>query len=715
MAVGQNQPASGEPGLLARAGETCSRALGVALLASVPTALRTAVAGGDFASGLLIGAGVLLPIVVLALVLTRASKRGFRQLVGAESPRAIVFGLALWIGVALPLLMALGAVLKSTTHHRGIAGATFGVLGLIIVGVAAILAERLLNLGHRLVERGLPPWIPAAFAAAVGVLPFLVVAAPLGRHGEDGGGTAVRAAIVDGAIIFVATALAATMDLGGLLVRLARVVGLPLALLVFLGAGVRLEFSPPLGRAFKAGGGLATTLLGGLERWTDRDDDGTGSHFGGDDCDEGDPSRHPGAPEIPGDGIDQDCDGIDAPLRSSGNEALAPSLLDAASGAPAEGARARDGKAQERPDIVLVTLDTVRADHTSAYGYDKPTTPHLSEIAQRGILFEHAYATGSDTQRALAPIVSGRRLSDTPHDKREWPTILPENDTVAERLKRAGYRTGAVTSFTWLSEERGFSQGFDYWKPVFAEAHPEREVTGPLAVKEALSIWKELENDPHPIFLWVHLFDAHERYLEHPGIRFGRGRAGAYDGEVAFVDEQLGNLWAGIAASAHRARVILIVHGSQGEGLGEHDLIGHGSEVYDEVLRVPLVIAWMAGDGAPKAGKYNEGAVSTIDLAPTIIELAGAEGEGLSGATLVPIVRGDFTRRRGPVYTRLHRRAALIDWPLKLMVFERKKSDRFLLFNLAADPGEREDIAEKRPEDLARLIKARLEFEPVNR
>lgn len=711
MAVGQNQPTSGEPGLPTRAGEACLRALGVALLASVPTALRTMGAGGGFAGGLLVGTGALLPTVVLVLALSRASGRGVRQLVGAESPRTVAFSVALWIGIALPLLVALGAMLKATTHHRGIAGATFGVLGLVIVASAALVSQRLLNLGRRLVERGLPPWIPAAVGAAVGTLPILIVAAELGRQGGDADAAGVRAAIVDGVIVLVATALAATMELGSALRRVARFAGVPIAVAVFLGAGVRIETSPSLGQAFKAGGGLSATILGAFERWTDRDGDGVGSHFGGDDCDEGDPSRHPGAREIPGDGIDQDCDGID-PVPSTTALATGSGVDSPPAGAPSSLTERADRKEAGRPDIVLVTLDTVRADHTSAYGYDKPTTPTLVEIAKRGVLFEHAYATGGDTQRALAPIVSGRRLADTPHDKREWPTILPENDTVAERLKRSGYRTAAVTSFTWLSDERGFSQGFDYFRPVFTQAHPEREVTGPLAVTAALSIWKDLEADTHPIFLWVHLFDAHERYLTHPGIQLGKGKAGAYDGEVAFVDKQLGELLAGLAASPRAARVSLIVHGSQGEGLGEHNFKGHGGELYDEVLRVPLVIALPSA--APKALRYTEGAVSTLDLAPTIIELAGAEGDGPSGVSLLPIVRGDLTRRAGPVYARSQRRAALIDWPLKLMVIERKKLDRFLLFDLAADPGERQDISSSRPEDLGRLLKARSAFEPAH-
>src|SRR6185295_13270517 len=140
----------------------------------------------------------------------------------------------------------------------------------------------------------------------------------------------------------------------------------------------------------------------------------------------------------------------------------------------------------------------------------------------------------------------------------------------------------------WLSDERGFAQGFDYFKPIFTEAHPEKESTGPLAVKAALSIWKDLEADPHPIFLWVHLFDAHERYLEHPGIKLGKGKVGLYDGEVAFVDKQLGELVAGLGQSPRAVHAAWIVHGSQGEGFGEHGEDGHGREVYDEALRVPL-------------------------------------------------------------------------------------------------------------------------------
>ncbi|WP_437601085.1 sulfatase-like hydrolase/transferase [Sorangium sp. So ce590] len=725
-----------------RLGEACVLGLGVASLSAVPTALRTARAGASFLDGLLVGTAILLPLVTLALILSRAAGRGFRGIVGAGGERLAVLRVALWIGVAVPVLAALAALLKAATHHRGLAGATFGVLGLAGVVAAAVLTQRLVALGDRLAARGVKPWILAVAGAAIGVLPLVAAFAPLAAlagSAPGDAGAAVRAAIVDGAIALVATALVSSVDLSAAVGRIAGLAGVPLAALVLMSATARVESFPPLGQAVRAGGGLAATLFGALERWTDRDGDGMGSHFGGLDCDEGDPTRYHGAPDIPDDGIDQGCG--DAALGDASRPAgalagTAAPPASAAPAAPATAARAAavpaahddrgavipavliratspaatptpaPASAPERPDILLVTLDTVRADHTSAYGYGRDTSPRLAELAARGVLFERAYAASSEAQRAIAPLVTGRRLNRAARDRRAWPTLLPENDTLAERMKRAGYLTAAVSSFTWISRERGFDQGFDRFETVYDEAHPEREATGHLAVKKAIELLEGDAPRAQPVFLWLHLFDAHERYVAHPGIRFGSGRTAAYDGEIAYVDRQLGALLDAVARGPRADRTAIIVHGTQGEGLGEHATFGHGVELYEEAIRVPLVVALPGA--AP--GRYPH-PVSTVDIAPTVLELGGAEVTAVEGGSLAAIAAGADRAPRGPVFARTARRAAVVDGHLKLLVLKRKKRDRMLLFDLERDPRETRDLSNERAGDVARLREKLSAFE----
>src|SRR5262245_37081470 len=158
-----------------RVGEASALSLAVAAFTAIPTALRTAGAGGSFAPGLLVGAAVLLPPVALTLLLARAAGRGFRAVVGPTPRRVVAFGLALWIGMAVPMLALVTRFLKAYTHHRGLGGAAFALAGFFIVALAAAAAYRLVAIGQVLVERGTRPWIPAAIGSAIGVAPLLVM------------------------------------------------------------------------------------------------------------------------------------------------------------------------------------------------------------------------------------------------------------------------------------------------------------------------------------------------------------------------------------------------------------------------------------------------------------------------------------------------------------------------------------------------------------
>jgi len=686
-----------ESSLLQGLSAGAARGLALGTVIALPTIVRCGMADVSLVDGVLAAFAVSLAVALPVAMLAPRAARGFRGVVGPSMPRRLGLGLVVWIGLSSVFLLALGALLKATTHHRGLGGATFGVFGAAAVAAAAVVAVRLGQVnGDRRGKMLLSGAAALAATLAGGGLLWPLI-----------GGEAhpARAALFDVAWLGVATALILPRELPSALLRPARLLALPLSLSLLAAGWYRVETSPGTRAVQEVGGGPATVLWA-LERWTDRDADGMGAHFGGGDCDEGDPTRHPGAGEIEGDGVDSNCDGVEAPviLAATNPEpspipaapppqpASTPSVDPATSGVP------------KKPDIVLVTLDTTAAKHTSLHGYARKTTPTLEALGERGLVFEHAYAIGSDTQRALMPLVSCRVLSRTQKTNIEWPRLLPEEKTLAEQLRGAGYATGAVTSFTWLRRDRGFDQGFDQWdQSPWKDNHPEREVTGAAAVDAALKMYDQLAKGDAPVFLWVHLFDPHTNYVAHEGIDYGEGDVDLYDGEIQYMDQQLARLVKKVDGGARADKTVWLVHGSHGEAFGEHDKMEHGSDVYDEMTHVP----WLAvGPGiAPR--RVKDGAVSTLDVAPTMLDLAGVSQSACDGVSLAGVLQGG-PLKRGPVLSFADARTAVIDWPLKLRVLRRKdKSDRLILFDLSEDPGETKDLSADRSEDLTRLSEIR--------
>lgn len=384
-------------------------------------------------------------------------------------------------------------------------------------------------------------------------------------------------------------------------------------------------------------------------------------------------------------------------------------------------ARPRRPPGEERPNLVLLGADTLRADALGAYGRRPSLTPALDALAAESDVWLEAFTTFNITAPSFASILTG--LYGREHglyDNRS--RAAPELVTIAELLAERGYATAAFLSARHL-ETSGIAQGF-------AEvAAPERHGAGELAVNQAMD-W--LEEVREPFFLWVHLYDPHTPHsppgraalgyvpAEPSGLRlperwvpfrapgplpFRQGRLAAherlYEGEVVYLDRQVGRLLDVLRSRDGLARTVIAVVADHGENLGEHDLRFNHWGLFEPVVRVPLMIRWA---GRARQGRRLTGLVQTLDLFPTLVRAAGLEAPATSGKDLLelaaaggrPAIYAEQMERRGPmVRTRRHK-----------FFFERPGpsapgSER--LYDLDADPAEGTNVAARDPLRVARL------------
>jgi len=278
-----------------------------------------------------------------------------------------------------------------------------------------------------------------------------------------------------------------------------------------------------------------------------------------------------------------------------------------------------------RPNLLLISLDTTRADHLSAYGYAQPTSPNLARLAAEGTLFEQARAHVPSTLASHATLFTG--LLPPSHGVRcNGRMRLPESaETLAETLLAAGWRTGAVLGAFPLEHRFGLAQGFAWYDDDFgAEPRPgaasgfwlgnsydafERDAA--QVTDRALA---EVAKGSGPWFVFAHYFDAHQPYA--PPAEERARFVSPYDGEIAFVDRQVGRLVDAVLARAPDTLVVIV--GDHGESLGEHGEEWHNRYLYDATLHVPLIVVW------PRhvvAGRRVTTAVGLVDLLPTILDL----------------------------------------------------------------------------------------------
>jgi arylsulfatase A-like enzyme/Flp pilus assembly protein TadD len=298
-----------------------------------------------------------------------------------------------------------------------------------------------------------------------------------------------------------------------------------------------------------------------------------------------------------------------------------------------------------RPNLLLVTLDTTRADRLGCYGYAAARTPVLDALAARGVVFEQAYTPSPMTLPAHTTLMTG--LLPPQHGARVngRHKLAADVPTLAERLSEEGYRTGAFVAAFVLNRKFGLARSFERYDDDLTGAYeqlvPEGLSTyrpGNLVVDAALAWLAEDDgrSPAQPFFAWVHLYDAHFPWHPHgPDVEDPNAETGTYDGEVSFADAQVGRLLDHLRERGLEQGTLVVALADHGEGLGDHHETEHAYLLNEEVLRVPWI---MAGPGV-KPGHRVPALVSLEDFQPTVLELLGLASSGAHGRSLVAALR----------------------------------------------------------------------------
>ena len=360
------------------------------------------------------------------------------------------------------------------------------------------------------------------------------------------------------------------------------------------------------------------------------------------------------------------------------------------------------GPFREAP-VVLGAIDTLRADRVGCYGYSKGRTPNLDRLAREGVVFDSAWSHCPLTLPAHASLLTG--LLPPRHGVRDNVgfTLQGSHRTLASRFKAAGLATGGAVSAYVLRRATGIAQGFD----MYEDALPVDLSIGLLGAQqrdggiatEALARWIEGQGGKR-FFAFLHLYEPHSPYA--PPLQH-RDLASPYDGDVAYADELVGRLVARLEAAGLYDRTILAVTSDHGEGLMDHGEQEHGFFLYREAVQVPLLVRL---PGGRRGGTRVGGPVAQVDVAATLLDLAGVEADGMDGVSQRPAMETGKAAPR-PVYSETFFPRYHFGWSELLSVTEERyrfiRAPRPELFDLREDPREANNLAGERAAAVAAM------------
>lgn len=378
-----------------------------------------------------------------------------------------------------------------------------------------------------------------------------------------------------------------------------------------------------------------------------------------------------------------------------------------------------------KPSVILITIDTLRADHVGCYGAQMVKTPTLDALARDGVVFERAISQVPLTWPSHAVILTGTYPFQNGVQDFTGQPLAPQFRSVAQTFKQAGYATGAVVSAFVLDRSWGLARGFDFYDDAFSAEAFEKKDTGLVDRRAGESVahaiaW--LKKTPRrPFFLWLHLYDPHSPY-DPPEPYRSEYRSHLYDGEIAYADHELGNLMGWLRQNHLYDSSLIVALSDHGESLGEHGEDEHGFFLYNATVHVPLIVKPPAGSGISASRRAEP--VETTSVAPTLLQLAGVKDsvDSIHAQFQSHALLGTRQPTTDPAYSETFYPFSSFGWsPLHAL-----ESDRFHyigapkpeLYDLEADPGETRNIAVQQPATVAVLqekMQALLAHNPFTR